>query len=207
MGSVARLFPLSAPLRVTRPPREARCGCESAPVGRRTPYDWSRMHPDPSGRVVLTDLRAAVTGGLRVLPAPDCFPVVISVSRDQTVVTAFPTLPPRETRCGTESRTVGRRTPHDWSTVHPEPSHRVVSTALGPPPADHPRLRVLPAADCFPVVISARRDQMGVPSSSSELHFHGNYGKMAWRKTPTPGQILGKTTGLVTAVVSPKLPK
>ena len=54
------LFPNSPFTRVARPPREARCGCESPTLGRRTPYDWSRVHPDPSDRVVLTALGTAV---------------------------------------------------------------------------------------------------------------------------------------------------
>ena len=56
--------------------------------------------------------------------------------------------PPREARCGCESRTVGRSTPHEWSRVHPDPSDRFVLSTLGPPLADRPGLEVLPAADC-----------------------------------------------------------
>ena len=63
-----------------------------------------------------------------------------------------------------ESRTVGRRTLHDWSRVQRDPSDQVVLTALGPLPAVRPGLRILPAADCFPVGISASRDQARVNS-------------------------------------------
>ena len=48
--------------------------------------------------------------------------------------------------------------------VHLDRSDRIVLTAFGPPPADRPGLMLLPAAVCFPVGISASRDQTRVIS-------------------------------------------
>ena len=56
-------FSNSTTKRVTRPPREARCGGESLTLGRRTQHDWWGVRPNSGDQIVLTALGAAAAGG------------------------------------------------------------------------------------------------------------------------------------------------
>ena len=162
--------------RVTRPLGKP----ESRTLVRRIPHDWSRVHPASKRPGCVNDNRSASGGppgveGLRRRRTADCFPVGICVRSQpkRVIVSRFwpqeghphPAGSPLQLRVAPG----WRRTPHDWRRVHPEPSDWVVLTALGLPPVNRPGMRVLPAADCFPVGISASGGQTRV---TSEVEQH-----------------------------------